>query len=142
MAYYESIFIVRPDLTTEQVDQVAARVAEIITANGGTILLHELWGRRQLAYPLKKNTKGYYVFNLVEGGGALIANLESRLMIDEDVLKFQNIRVKSANLNPSPLAPSAERAAEESERLLPGDEGYGEPDEEYGEDEEEEELEV
>ncbi|MBF0262219.1 MAG: 30S ribosomal protein S6, partial [Magnetococcales bacterium] len=66
MAYYESIFIVRPDLTTEQVEQVAARVAEIITANGGTILLHEMWGRRQLAYPLKKNTKGYYIFNLVD----------------------------------------------------------------------------
>ncbi|MBF0417581.1 MAG: 30S ribosomal protein S6 [Magnetococcales bacterium] len=141
MAYYESIFIVRPDLTTEQVEQVATRVAEIITANGGTILLHEMWGRRQLAYPLKKNTKGYYVFNLVEGGGALIANLEARLMIDEDVLKFQNIRVKSANLNPSPLAPSADRGSEESERLLPGDEGYGEPDEEFGDDEDEEDLE-
>ncbi|MEO5345712.1 MAG: 30S ribosomal protein S6 [Magnetococcus sp. YQC-9] len=143
MAYYESIFIVRPDLTAEQVEQVAVRVAEIITANGGTILLHEMWGRRQLAYPLKKNTKGYYIFNLVEGGGSLIANLEARLMIDEDVLKFQNISVKKANLNPSPLAPSAERTGEDSERLLPGDEGYGEADDEDyedGDEGEEEEL--
>ncbi|MBF0271151.1 MAG: 30S ribosomal protein S6 [Magnetococcales bacterium] len=139
MAFYESIFIVRPDLTTEQVEQVATRVADIITAGGGTILQNELWGRRQLAYPLKKNTKGFYIFNLVEGGGPLIANLEARLMIDEDVLKFQNIRVKKANLVPSPLAPFGERAADAPDVLLPGDDDYDaqdDDDEEYGEEEE------
>lgn len=122
MAFYESIFIIRPDLTTEQVEQVAARVADIITTGGGTILQHELWGRRQLAYPLKKNTKGYYVFNLVEGGGPLIATLEARLKIDEDILKFQNISVKKANLIPSPLAPFGERSVDVPEVLLPEDE--------------------
>ncbi len=138
MAFYESIFIVRPDLTTEQVEQVATRVADLLTSGGGTILQHELWGRRQLAYPLKKNTKGFYIFNLVEGGGSLIANLEARLMIDEDILKFQNIRVKKANLVPSPLAPFGERASETSEVLLPGDEDYEVPGEgeEYEDDEE------
>ncbi|MBF0629002.1 MAG: 30S ribosomal protein S6 [Magnetococcales bacterium] len=139
MAFYESIFIVRSDLTTEQVEQVATRVADLITSGGGTILQHELWGRRQLAYPLKKDTKGFYIFNLVEGGGPLIANLEARLMIDEDVLKFQNIRVKKANLVPSPLAPG-ERASESAEVLLPGDEGYDAQDEEY--EDEEEDLEI
>ncbi|MBF0615023.1 MAG: 30S ribosomal protein S6 [Magnetococcales bacterium] len=134
MAFYESIYIVRPDLTTEQVEQVVSRVADIITSGGGTILQHELWGRRQLAYPLKKNTKGFYIFNLVEGAGPLIANLEARLMIDEDVLKFQNIRVKKANLVPSPLAPSSERASDSSEVLLPGDEEYEVPDDEDYED--------
>lgn len=129
MAFYESIFIVRPDLTTEQVEQVSARVTDIITTNGGTILQNELWGRRQLAYPLKKNTKGYYIFNLVEGGGMLIANLEARLLIDEDVLKFQNIRVKKANLIPSPLAPFGERSVDTADALLlPGDEDYDVPD--------------
>ncbi|MBF0427607.1 MAG: 30S ribosomal protein S6 [Magnetococcales bacterium] len=136
MAFYESIYIVRPDLTTEQVEQVAARVVDIITAGGGTILQNELWGRRQLAYPLKKNTKGFYIFNLVEGGGSLIATLEARLLIDEDILKFQNIRVKKANLIPSPLAPFGERAASSAEVLLPGDEDYDMPgdddEDEYG----------
>ncbi|MBF0296921.1 MAG: 30S ribosomal protein S6 [Magnetococcales bacterium] len=134
MAYYESICIVRPDLTTEQVEQVAARIADLITAGGGSILLNELWGRRQLSYPLKKNTKGYYIFNLVEGGGPLVANLEARLKIDEDILKYQNVRVKKAILAPSPLAPSAERANEGAgDLLLPGDEDYDVPDE-YGDD--------
>ncbi|MBF0179650.1 MAG: 30S ribosomal protein S6 [Magnetococcales bacterium] len=133
MAYYESICIVRPDLTTEQVEGVAARIADLITAGGGSILQNELWGRRQLSYPLKKNTKGYYIFNLVEGSGPLVANLEARLKIDEDILKYQNIRVKKPNLVPSPLAPSAERASEgPGDVLLPGDEDY-DPADEYGE---------
>jgi small subunit ribosomal protein S6 len=108
MAYYESIIIIRPDLTTEQIEAVTKRVGEIIANNGGKILQTELWGRRQLAYMVKKTNKGYYVFNILEGGGPMIATLEGLLMIDEDILKFMNIRVSKPILDPSPLAPNAE----------------------------------
>ena len=107
MAFYECIYIVRPDLTTEQVEQVMKRVSDIITANGGQILDTELWGRRQLAYMVKKNTKGFYIFHLVEGGGALVATLEGRLKIDEDIIKYQNISVRKPRRLPTPLAPVA-----------------------------------
>ncbi|MBF0447713.1 MAG: 30S ribosomal protein S6 [Magnetococcales bacterium] len=106
MAYYESIIIIRPDLTTEQIETVIKRVEEIIVNNSGKILQTELWGRRQLAYMVKKTNKGYYVFNILEGGGPMIANLERLLMIDEDILKFMNIRVAKPVLDPSPLAPN------------------------------------
>ncbi len=105
MAFYESIYIVRPDLTTEQVEQVIKRVTDIITANDGQILDTELWGRRQLAYMVKKNTKGFYIFHLVKGGGALVENLEARLKIDEDIIKYQNISVRKPRRLPTPLAP-------------------------------------
>ncbi|MBF0383528.1 MAG: 30S ribosomal protein S6 [Magnetococcales bacterium] len=108
MAYYESIIVIRPDLTTEQIETVTKRVNEIISNNGGKILQTELWGRRQLAYTVKKTNKGYYVFNVIEGGGPLIATLEGLLMIDEDILKFMNIRVNKPILDPTPLAPNAE----------------------------------
>ncbi|MBF0454788.1 MAG: 30S ribosomal protein S6 [Magnetococcales bacterium] len=108
MAYYESIIVIRPDLTTEQIETVTNRVSGIISNNGGKILQTELWGRRQLAYMVKKTSKGYYVFNIIEGGGPLIATLEGLLMIDEDILKFMNIRVAKPSLDPTPLAPSAE----------------------------------
>lgn len=111
MAYYESIYIVRPDLNTEQLEQVTKRIADIITNNGGKIIQTELWGRRQLAFQVKKNSKGYYVFNLLEGGGALIANLETKLKIDEDILKFLNVRVDKADGGPTPLSVSEERIA-------------------------------
>lgn len=115
MAYYETIYILRPEMTTEQVETINSRVAEIITANGGTILQTELWGRRELAYTVKKNTKGYYVFHVVEGGGSLVANLEARLKIDEDVLKFSNVRVDKPLDGASPLAVPDRPAEEGSE---------------------------
>ncbi|MBF0177562.1 MAG: 30S ribosomal protein S6 [Magnetococcales bacterium] len=104
MAFYESIYILRPDLAAEQVEQINKRVGDIVTNNGGVILKTELWGRRQLAYPIKKNTKGFYVFHVLEGGGQLVAELESRLKIDEDVMKFQNVRVHEASMAATPLA--------------------------------------
>ena len=109
MAFYESIYILRPDLTTEQVELINSRVAEIIAANGGKILETELWGRRQLAYPVKKTSKGYYIFHVVEGGGPLVANLESWMRINEDVLKCQNISVRKPKTLPSPLSPIGDR---------------------------------
>lgn len=128
VAFYESIFIIRPDLTTEQVEQVTKRVEGIIAANGGVILRTELWGRRQLAYMVKKNVKGYYVFNFIEGAGSLIANLEARLKIDEDILKFLNVRVQNAAQTPTPLAPNDERLLGVSEDDLDpesdGDDDY------------------
>lgn len=105
MAFYESIYILRPDLTTEQVEQINNRVAEIIASQGGTILETELWGRRQLAYLVKKTNKGFYVFHVVEGGGPLVATLESWLKINEDVLKYQTISVRKPKTGPSPLVP-------------------------------------
>jgi len=110
VAFYESIYIVRPDLTTEQLEQVNKRIAAIITDNGGQILQTELWGRRQLAYQVKKNSKGYYVFNLLEGGGSLIASLEARLKIDEDILKYLNVSVIKPDRTPSPLSGNDDRA--------------------------------
>ncbi len=103
MAYYESIYILRSDLATDQVEQVTKRVGDIIAANGGKVLRTELWGRRQLAYPIKKNTKGYYIFHILEGSGDLVGALESLLKIDEDVLKFQNVRIPEPFDTPSPL---------------------------------------
>lgn len=123
MAFYECIYIIRPDLTTEQVELVIKRVTEVITSNGGQILDTELWGRRQLAYMVKKSSKGFYVFHLVEGGGPLVANLEARLKIDEDILKFQNVSVRTPRRVPTPLAPaslaSAEAGAGDDEEEIP-----------------------
>ncbi|MBF0622783.1 MAG: 30S ribosomal protein S6 [Magnetococcales bacterium] len=109
MAFYESIFIVRPDLTTEQVDVVAERVEKIIQDTGGRILRVEKWGRRTLAYPVKKNGNGYYIYKVIEGAGPLISTLEARLVIDEDILKFMNVRVDMPDMNPTPLAPPDDR---------------------------------
>ncbi|MBF0609767.1 MAG: 30S ribosomal protein S6 [Magnetococcales bacterium] len=103
MSYYESIYILRPDLSNEQVEQVIRRVGEIISHLGATILRSEMWGRRDLAYLVKKHAKGFYVFNVLEGNGNMVAELENRLKIDEDVIKYMNVKVDTFVNEPSAM---------------------------------------
>ena len=68
MPLYESVFIVRQDVTATQVDSLADGFAKVIEENGGSIDRREYWGLRNLAYRIKKNRKGHYVlFNLKSG---------------------------------------------------------------------------
>ncbi|MEG3640878.1 30S ribosomal protein S6 [Magnetococcus sp. PR-3] len=113
MAFYESIYILRADLTTEQVEGVNKRFSDNVEATGGKVIRTELWGRRQLAYLVNKNAKGYYVFHILEGEGSMVHDLEAKLRIDEDVLKFQNVRIEGITEAASPLAPEEEVREEE-----------------------------
>jgi small subunit ribosomal protein S6 len=110
MAYYEIIYIVRADLTNEQIEQVINRVRDLVTANGGSIHRTELWGRRQLAYPIKKSNKGFYVFQVLEGQGTMVGTIEARMRIDEDIMKFQTIRIEALPERSSPLSENEEES--------------------------------
>ena len=119
MAFYETIYIVRPDLTVAQVELVTDKVKEMVAARNGNIVRTELWGRREMAYSVKKNTKGYYIFHILEGGGEMIGEIEVYFRLNEDVLKYLNVRVKESDFAPTPMAVaetpiSAEPAASEA----------------------------
>lgn len=136
MAFYETIYIVRPDLSNEQVEVVIARVGELLATFGGKILQTELWGRRDLAYPVKKSTKGYYVFHVVEGGGNMVREVEDRLKINEDILKFMNVSVVKPTLKATPMAaPPQREEGEVSEEQEGEEEFFGAVDEEELEEE-------
>ncbi|MGN7613018.1 30S ribosomal protein S6 [Magnetococcales bacterium HHB-1] len=115
MAYYELIYIIRPDLSNEQVEQVKTRVEERLKSDGGQVLRTEIWGRRTLAYVIKKTQAGIYIFQVLEGSGKMVANLEKMMVIDEDILKFQTIRTQEATTEPTPLAP-AEKESDQGEK--------------------------
>lgn len=115
MSYYELIYIVRPDLTTDQVDQVNKRLAELITAQGGQTLHSEFWGRRDLAYEVRKNSKGYYVYHVLEGAGSFVREVEARIKIDEDIIKYLTVRVEKPNLGPSPMSSDSRRESQDDE---------------------------
>ena len=121
MAYYESIYIVRPDITADQVEQMVARFGGLIETNGGKVLSSELWGRRDLAYPVKKTSKGFYIFQVLEGTGPMVRGVESQLRISEDVLKFIHVKVDNPPVVPSPLAaaPETSEAAPAAEEAAP-----------------------
>ena len=101
MAYYESVLVFRQDLTEPQVKEKAAKFTEIIRELGGDVKSTEFWGLKNLAYTIRKNRKAHYVMLNIELPGDQIAELERRSRIDEDVIRFLNVRVEELSTTPS-----------------------------------------
>ena len=101
MAYYESVLVFRQDLTESQVKEKAAKFSEIIKELGGSVKSTEFWGLKNLAYIIRKNRKAHYVMLNIELDGSKITELERRSRIDEDVIRFLNVRVDELSSTPS-----------------------------------------
>ena len=101
MAYYESVLVFRQDLTEPQVKEKAAKYTEIIKELGGDVKSTEFWGLKNLAYIIRKNRKAHYVMMNIELDGSNITELERRSRIDEDVIRFLNVRVEKLSETPS-----------------------------------------
>jgi len=100
---YESIMIVRQDVTAAQVDALADGFSEILTNNGGSIERREYWGLRTLAYRIKKNRKGHYVLFNIDAPSESVQEMERNIRLNEDVLRYMTIRVDEARPEPSPI---------------------------------------
>ena len=100
MAYYESVLVFRQDLTEPQVKEKAAKYTDIIKELGGDVKSTEFWGLKNLAYVIRKNRKAHYVMLNIELPGDKIAELERRARIDEDVIRFLNVRVAALSTTP------------------------------------------
>lgn len=102
MAFYESVFIARQDISASQVEQLGDELAQVLQDQGGAIAKREYWGLKNLAYRMKKNRKGHYVLFSVEAPAAAIAEFERVMRYNEDVLRYLTVRV--AELDPEPSA--------------------------------------
>lgn len=92
MPSYESIFILRPDLGEAEIETNLEKVKEIITSKGGVINRIEKWGKKRLAYQVKKQRFGSYIFVVLEGRPNLIPDLEKNYKLNEDVIKYMTIK--------------------------------------------------
>jgi small subunit ribosomal protein S6 len=93
MRTYETIFIAHPDLGEEEVKALINRMKGIIENLNGQLIKVEEWGRKKLAYKLKKLTKGYYVLMRFLGNGEILVEIERNLRLSDGVLKYQSIRL-------------------------------------------------
>ena len=91
---YETIYVLRPDVAKESAAKVSGRVQEVVEKQGGKLTLVETWGRRQLAYPVKKFKRGVYVYVQYVSGGGLVSELERNLRMLDEVIKFQTVLVE------------------------------------------------
>ncbi len=86
LRHYEIVFLVHPD-QSEQVPQMIERYRGMIEGDGGHFHRLEDWGRRQLAYPIKKAHKAHYVLMNVECSGAALAEVEDAFRFNDAVLR-------------------------------------------------------
>jgi len=93
MRKYEIIFIVKPDVTEEDLDKLVAQMESVVTGAGGKIEKVEKMGRRRLAYRVGRYREGFYVFFTLEGSGDAVKEFERRLKVTDVVIKYLTVRV-------------------------------------------------
>ncbi len=101
MAYYESVFIARQDVSAAQVEELTEAFGKIITDEGGKVAQVESWGLRSLAYRIKKNRKGHYVMLHLDAPAAAIHEMERQMGINENVLRQLTIKIDELPEGPS-----------------------------------------
>lgn len=94
MSLYETVFIARQDLTVEDVDALSNKFAKIITDANGKVQ-REYWGLRNLAFKVKKNTRGHYVLLKVDSEYPAVAELKRVMGYNEDVIRSAIFAVES-----------------------------------------------
>ncbi len=95
MRRYETIFILRPSVGEDEINKVVEGTTAIILDEKGTIIEMNKWGMKKLAYLIKKESLGYYVYCDFAGTPAAVAEIERKFRIDDSVLKYMTI--KTAN---------------------------------------------
>jgi small subunit ribosomal protein S6 len=95
---YETLFIVQIDLPADEINSIIERYKAIVTSLKGTIIKVEKWGKRKLAYEIRKQSNGYYILIDFAGKSAIIDELERNFKIDDKVLKFMTI-MKNRNVD-------------------------------------------
>ena len=90
---YESAVIINAALEDEQIDAVISHIKETILHNGGEIREIENWGRKRLAYMVKKSKIGYYVFFRFNAPSSIVSKLERTYVLDEHILRFLTIKL-------------------------------------------------
>lgn len=103
MPLYEHVFIARQDLSNAQAESMIAEFTELLTEGGGSVVGHEYWGLRSMAYKINRARKGHYAMLRVDAPAPALAELERRQRIHDDVLRFMTIRVEAHEEGPSAI---------------------------------------
>ena len=115
MRRYETILIIDPDLSEDARQPLLERIVEtIIPEQGGELIATDEWGNRKLAYEIKKQTRGYYVYLDYSGDGGVVDEIERFCRIEDGVLKYMTM-VIDKDFDPNALQAGADTPATEDE---------------------------
>jgi len=133
MRRYETVFIVNPELSEEQHQQLFDKLKGLVPDDQGMLVEFDEWGSKRLAYEIKRQTRGYYVLMDFCGDGALVKEIERNMRLDDRVLKYMTV-LKDKAVDAEALKAEREAAKEQESRPEPDEQATGE-DEEKGDSE-------
>jgi small subunit ribosomal protein S6 len=93
MRRYETIFILRPNSSEEEINRIIDNTSQVIGNDQGSIIEMNRWGMKKLAYLIKKESLGYYVFCDYAASPAAVNEIERKFRIDDAVLKYLTIKI-------------------------------------------------
>jgi small subunit ribosomal protein S6 len=121
MPLYEHVFLARQDISQAQVEALTKEYSDVITEGGGRVGKTEYWGLKTVAFKIKKNRKAHYSLMNLDAPPAAIAEMERRMGLSPDVIRFITIRVDEHETEPSIQM----RKTDRDERGRDGDRGGG-----------------
>ena len=116
MALYEHVYLARPDLSAQQVEELTAQYKGVIEQMGGKVAKNEYWGVKSLSYRIRKNRKAHFTLLNIEAPSAAVTEIERQQRINEDVLRYLTVRVDELEEGPSAMMRKVERDRERDER--------------------------
>ena len=115
--YYETMYILRPDIAEEDVNKHIEKYNKLLEDMGGKILDSQMRGKRRLAYTIAKNREGIYVQLSHQGDGQHIEKIEKAMRLSEDVIRYMTIKQEGPLPTPKPkIKPSETPNNQENEK--------------------------
>jgi len=99
MNRYETVFIMTPVLSAEQVAETVKKYRASIASNGGKIVHEDAWGLKKLAYPIQKKTSGFYHLIEWEAAGTAVIPFETEFRRDERIMRFLTTAMDKHHIN-------------------------------------------
>ena len=93
MNQYETVFILTPVLSDEQMKETVAKFRNLLTDNGAEILNEEIWGLKKMAYAIEKKSTGFYCLVEFKGEPSIVNTLETGFRRDEKVIRYMTVRL-------------------------------------------------
>tara|TARA_B100000212_G_scaffold206121_1_gene155513 strand:- start:440 stop:892 length:453 start_codon:yes stop_codon:yes gene_type:complete len=114
--YYETMYILRPDIAEDEVNDHIEKYNNLLEGMGGKILDSQMRGKRRLAYPISKNREGIYVQLSHQGDGQHIAKIEKAMRLSEDVIRYMTIKQDGPLPTPKPKVKTSETPNTKNEK--------------------------
>ena len=111
-SYYETMYILRPDIAEDEVTNHINKYNKLLEEFGGTILDSQMRGKRRLAYQIAKHREGVYVQLSHQGDGQHIFKIEKAMRLSEDVIRFMTVK----QVGPLPTAKSSKKSTPQTEK--------------------------